>query len=375
MITRARLGAAACGLASALASAPAGSREPPVLQAMPGPGPQREPGRIARNEACVGCHRDIADEWAASLHRGAGDDPEYLRAIEREPLRFCHTCHVPEDMARKTSAAAAAVGVACVTCHWAGPDAVLAAPGAVAPTAAAAHRVVVDPRFGDAAACAACHEFPFPDNHLRSEPAWMQRTVQEHDASWARAYACAECHMPWTDDAHGGHRSHRFAGSRDPERVALALGVAVVRTGPAAVEIRLSPGAAGHAFPTGDLFRRLEVRVQLLGEDGPYRPQVHHLGRRFADLQDLPGVVVRREVADDRLTAVPVVLEFALDGVSADTCDDPGPLWVAYRVRYQRVASPDLQAPGGARLEGEVTIAEGAVPAWDDAPGRRPGAS
>jgi hypothetical protein len=115
--------------------------------------------------------------------------------------------------------------------------------------------------------------------------------------------------------------------------------------------------------------------VQLLGEDGPYRPQVRHLGRRFADLQDLPGVVVRREIADERLTAVPVVLEFALDGVSADTCDDPGPLWVAYRVRYQRVASPDLQAPGGARLEGEVTIAEGAVPAWDDAPGRRPGAS
>jgi hypothetical protein len=332
---------------------------------MPGPGPQRERGRVARNDDCVACHRDIADEWSASLHRAAGDDPEYVRAVEREPLRFCHECHVPEDMPDETTDAAVAVGVACVTCHAAGRGAVLAAPGPVAPAARAAHRVVTDPRFADVGACAACHEFEFPDGHLRSRPEWMQRTVQEHDRSWSRGYACAECHMPWVDDERGGHRSHRFAGSRDPSRVALAVGVAAVRTGPAAVELRLSPGAAGHAFPTGDLFRRIEVTVQVLGERGPYRRQSRHLERRFADAQDLPGIVVRREVEDSRLTDAPVVLAFTLDGRGEDTCDDPGPLWVAWRVSYQRIAAPDPR--GRDLLEGEVVIAEGALPAWDGA--------
>lgn len=328
------------------------------------PGPGRQPGarRLARNAECVACHREIADEWAASLHRGAADDPEYRRAHAREPLGFCRACHVPEASRDVPPAAAEAAGVACVTCHWAGPGAVLAAPGPVAPAARDAHRVVVEPRMGQADACAACHEFPFPDAALRREPQLMQTTVREHAASWARDYACADCHMPWTEDRAGGHRSHRFTGSRDPEAVALAVGVAAARREPAAVEIELSPGAAGHAFPTGDLFRRLEVRVQLLTPDGPRPPQVRRLERRFGDAQEHPGIVVRRELADDRLTDVPVVLRFDLDAGGEASCDDPSELWVAWRVSYQRVAFPVRR--GAQAIEGELVIAEGVLPAW-----------
>jgi hypothetical protein len=331
---------------------------------MPGPGPQPGSRRIARNGECVACHREIADEWADSLHRAAATDPEYRRAHAREPRRFCRECHVPEaspDVARE---AAEAIGIGCVTCHWAGAGAVLAAPGPVTAAARAAHRVVVLPRMGEAAACAACHEFPFPDSALRKAPELMQETVREHAGSWARDYACADCHMPWTPDASGGHRSHRFDGSRSPEAVALAVGVAAARTGPDAVEIELSPGAAGHAFPTGDLFRRLEVRVQLLAPEGPRPPQVRWLERRFADVQDPPGVVVRAEVEDSRLTDVPVALRFSLDGHGEASCDDPAALWVAWRVSYQRVAFPVDRRRGAQAIEGEVVIAEGVLPAW-----------
>lgn len=327
----------------------------------PGPAPQPGRGRIARNTACVGCHPDIAAEWSASLHRAAADDPEYLRAHAREPRRFCRACHVPEAMPdRPPDPAAEAIGVACVTCHWAGPDAVLAAPGPTTAAARAAHRVVESIDMAGPAACADCHEFPFPDQALRARPAFMQRTAAEHRASWAADYACADCHMPWVDAPGGGHRSHRFDGSRSPAAAALALGVAATRRGPDTVDITLTPGAAGHAFPTGDLFRRLEVRVEPLAPGRAIPPQIRHLGRRFADGQELPGFVVRREIADDRITDRPVTLHFTLPDAAPDACEDPSGLWIAYRVSYQRVAD----AHGGT-IEGELVLAEGLLLPWE----------
>lgn len=329
---------------------------------MPGPGPQPGRGRIDRNAECARCHPDVAEEWAASLHRASAEDPEYRRAYRREPLRFCQKCHVPEGMAKGIGEepAAEAVGVGCVTCHWAGAGAVLAAPGPVSAAARAAHRVVEARAFAAEGACAGCHEFEFPDAAFRERRALMQSTVEEHGRSWASGYACAECHMPWTEAGGVGHRSHRFEGSRDPEAVARALEVSARRTGAATVEITLALHGAGHAFPTGDLFRRVEVSVQLVGADRRYPPQIRHLDRRFEEGQELPGIVVRRESADTRVHEAPVVLRFDLASSDAGLCEEPGGLWAVYRVTYQRVGFPGRR--GAAQIEGEVRIAEGALP-------------
>jgi len=104
--------------------------------------------------------------------------------------------------------------------------------------------------------------------------------------------------------------------------------------------------------------------VQALTGEPEGRPPVRHLGRRFADGQEHPGFEVRREVADDRIVNRPVVLVFVIAASAVDACVDPGSLWVAYRVSYQRVAFPG-RSRGAAAIEGEVVIAEGVLPAWD----------
>ena len=330
---------------------------------MPGPAPPPRTGERAATQAgCVGCHVDVAREWAASLHRVSGSDEPYRAAFAREPLGFCRNCHVPEAMPQKpVSAWAEAVGVGCVTCH-------VTTRGGVLATHAdpdSPHRLRVSSEFAGPAACAGCHEFGFPGSEFLPRPDDMQETVREHAASWARDYACADCHMPWVDDGAGrGHRSHRFAASRDPEMLARAVGVSARRVGMAEVEVTLTPGAAGHAFPTGDLFRRLELRVWVLGVDGPHAPQRRRLGREFATGAH-GGGMLRGETADTRVHAEPVVLRFELgSGPPPPTpiCEDLSSVAVGWELRYQRVAFPDPRRRDGAALDGEVIVAFGTLP-------------
>ncbi len=359
LAARARQGqpVAALGLLVALAVPPASAAP------MPGPAPPPRTGdRVAAQAGCVACHPDVAREWAASLHRMSASDEPYRAAFAREPLPFCRKCHVPEAMPQEPASKwAAEVGVGCVTCHVTGRGGVLSTHG----DKASPHPLRVAPEFAGPAACAGCHEFGFPGARVLPRPDDMQETVREHAASWARDYACADCHMPWVDDGAGrGHRSHQFVASRDPEMLARAVGVAARRIGPTEVELTLTPGAAGHAFPTGDLFRRLELRVWVLGVDGPHKPQRRHLGRQFAGGAH-SGVMSREQLADTRVHAEPVILRFDLThGPTPPTpiCEDLTRSSVAWELRYQRVAFPDAYRAGGAKLDGEVIVAHGILP-------------
>ena len=329
---------------------------------MPGPAPQARTGdRAAAQAGCVGCHVEIAGEWAGSLHRVSASDETYRAAFLREPLMFCRKCHVPEAMPeRPASGWAQEVGVGCVTCHVTDNRGVLAARGAQG----SPHKLQVTPAMAGPEACARCHEFAFPGAAIVARADDMQETVREHARSWARDYACADCHMPWVDEGEGrGHRSHRFAASRDPEMLARAVDVRVRRVGLTEVEVTLSPGAAGHAFPTGDLFRRLELRVQVLDPEGPRAPQRRHLGREFA--RRSLGAMTREQVADTRVHAEPVVLTIELmEGPpsGAAICEDLTQVWVAWELRYQRVAFPDPRRTQGAKIDGEVIVAHGVLP-------------
>lgn len=344
-------------LAGALGAASDG---PPMPRPAP---PPRTGGRAAANAGCVGCHEPVAREWADSLHRVSASDEPYVKAFEREPLRFCSKCHVPEAMPGKPASAwAEEVGVGCVTCHVTQAGAVLAAPGE---GKAGPHAVTRSEAFAGPGACAACHTFGFPDAALRDRPTAMQATNEEHAGSWASAYACADCHMPWVEDANGGHRSHTFAASRDPAMLARAVGVAARRVSATEVEVTLTPGAAGHAFPTGDLFRRLELRVSLEGAVGRSETLTARLGRTFASRPQSTGVTVRDEIEDTRVKDTPVILRFDMTEATdhrAGICEDVSRLPVAWELRYQRVAFPDPRRRTGAALDGEVIVAFGVLP-------------
>ncbi len=191
---------------------------------------------IAENARCEGCHESEAREWRSSLHRASHEDPTYRASFRREPQAFCTQCHAPLGLE------SASIGVGCTSCHGKDHES-----GKLAE-----------------ATCVGCHEFSFPDR-ARSTAAEdrMQLTATEHtDSAFANA-SCSSCHMP----SSGARKSHVFAASRDLPSLQRAVRVGGVVQGDI-VNLTVEPGQTGHAFPTGDLFRRARVGVELIDENG-----------------------------------------------------------------------------------------------------------
>lgn len=353
----------ATALAAACSPAPPAPAPPPHDQSaleieMPGPARGRGAEAVALNEGCERCHTTEAREWRASLHQRADLEPTYRRAFAIEPLPFCRGCHAPEATPdAPESAAVAALGVGCVTCHVSG-GAVLAAPW-TRPEAppSAPHAIARDPRFAGDGACARCHEFGFPGTRGKETHEKMQWTMTEHARSGAAAIACAGCHMPANAS---GRKSHVFAASRDPAMLARAVQIAAEREGASRVRVVLRPEHLGHAFPTGDLFRRVEVLAQTEGPDHiVLSSDARYLGRHFELRSGSPG---RRLVRDDRVLGEPVTVVLELGAIAAGRP-------IAYRVAYQRVEHPNGVDEEDVSLDGEVVLAQGVLaPATEKPP-------
>lgn len=319
--------------------------------AMPRPDRGRMHEAVKQNDACVGCHADVAAEWKESLHRRADLEPAYRRSFAIEPLPFCRSCHAPEANAMEEEPEeVAAIGVSCVTCHVTGEgNHVLATNGRDAVTPA--HGIVRSDAFATAAACASCHQFRFPIAHGDSRDAFMQTTVMEHAASTEKARACADCHMPRRAD---GKRSHAFIASRSPEVLKSAARIEAKRTGETTVEVEITPVAPGHAFPTGDLFRRLEITAEASGPDHMSLGSASkYLTRHWTTR---PGYVGRVLARDDRPTNEPV-------RITLDVGPKGAGVEIAWRVAYQRVSHPNGIEESDAEIEGEIELASGNLPA------------
>lgn len=276
----------------------------------------------ARAKPCATCHADVAAEWEASSHHRSATNAAYVAQLAREPLPFCRGCHAPAaNPERPTPAVAAQAGIGCTDCHTGLP---------------AKHAKGQAP---PARACEGCHEFAFPRG-----TDLMQKTASEHRGSAFASTACSSCHLP----PRNGHRDHRF--EVEP-LVAQAIVVDVARAGPGRLAFRLAPGMVGHAFPTGDLFRRLAVRV---GTPEGGRVAERFLGRELVSKTLPDGNVTRVEVRDDRVgagltpcfelkaPAGPAAVEIALERV-----DDPStgrPLVVRSRsIAWQSIIPPDAK--------------------------------
>ncbi|MDI1475230.1 multiheme c-type cytochrome [Polyangium sp. y55x31] len=322
---------------------------------MPGPAPvPRRAHAAEENTRCEACHADIAAEWRASLHKKAHDDPAYQRALAIEPLPFCRGCHAPEaDPMRDPPPELGSLGVACTSCHG-DLSRVLAAPqntGRSAP-----HPVVRDAAFASASACANCHEFSFPDPDRRFAPLFMQSTASEHRASPFAGQSCAECHMPLVGEGASKHRSHRFPASRDPALLRAAARITATRPSAGTVEVHIEPRALGHAFPTGDLFRRLAVRAEAVGaEQSVLSEDVRYLSRRFGRGKGRDGRSIKVLTGDDRvMPGAPSVVTLSL-GENADGAP------IHWQVAYERVEHPIEENSDQAVVEGEVVLAEGTL--------------
>ncbi len=380
MGVRAVAGAGVFGAAATVSlwTATAGSRLPPswfshggAAPVVIGPTPR---GLVdTAPETCASCHAEIAAEWRGSQHARAFTDPVFQAAYALEPLVFCRNCHAPENSGRDPTGAAAALGVACAACHVRNGTVLTGAtprpdsPHAVAPGGLESARF-----------CAACHQFNFvsPDRHGRfTETAEVQ---QDTFGEWARSSAaedgvtCQHCHMPWVTSPNGRrHRSHAFPGGWDADfvRSAVFAHVTATREGEDVVVVAtIEPRAIGHAFPTGDLFRRAELRVAAGGQSSVLR-----LDRQFEDHRVLrPGVGVvieRRQVRDTRVappSGEPAIARtLRLTAVAAAITDVHWALDYHIMPTPMTAASQHDEAPvrTHALQSGVVPIATPAVPA------------
>lgn len=229
--------------------------------------------------SCGECHEAAYREWARSRHRHSSDDALYLREFEVRRPPFCTACHSPRPEA-------SADGVDCASCHVRDGAVLSAQVSGRAP-----HRSRLAPELDQPLACARCHEFDF--EHQPGER--LQRTLTEWSVSDAplRGQTCSGCHFPATRR----RRAHDLAGLEDPARLRRAIAVTASATYDGShthVVLRLRARDVGHAVPTGDMFRNLEVRTWPSGR--PADADQVYLARQFA--------VNRRgwhERADDRI--------------------------------------------------------------------------
>lgn len=349
MNRRARTGFLLTAVAAATLAAlgVAADTSPPL----PGPAPRHRDATAARqqNEACVSCHTDIGVEWQSSLHARAYDDPVFQKAYALEPAGFCRNCHAPEgDPDAALSDDATAVGVGCVTCHVQG-DAVYGAHGS--PGKDGVHATLKDARLATTDACAGCHEFDFPDPPAR----FMQGTVREHAVSQSSTSTCADCHMQKTPGA-GSHTDHRFRVVGDATMIRSAVHVTATRPTSDVVALTFVAGRVGHHFPTGDMFRRLELRAVAKGPHGDITAVPAFLRREFA-MGGTSGMSHRIQVRDTRVpgdgTPVDAEIRFA---------DDVSGLPVHWVVAYQRMDRGLAKLFDVDMDADEIIVAEGDLP-------------
>jgi hypothetical protein len=229
---------------------------------MPGPakGPIDSASRLDRNDECLTCHGDVAREWSHSLHRRSFEDPMFQEALRRERdggFPRADDREVPHAL-RRTSA-------------FASPD-----------------------------ACAGCHEFWFPSGGRAGHELKMQRTVSEHARSRFADESCQSCHMPPTRSDAAVHHDHGFAVVGEPRMLRAAVTISATRPEPGRVVLELSPGLVGHAFPTGDLFRRLVVELHT-DDDGAAWSTQRVLAREFVGQRVGQGQIIKVERRDERV--------------------------------------------------------------------------
>lgn len=326
---------------------------------MPFPGPRsRKLNPAVENVQCEGCHQEIAAEWRSSLHRQSDIDPIYRRALAIEPLAFCRGCHAPEaNPSEDAPKELSELGIGCISCHIPEDGPILAAPHSSGEIAKPApHPIRRSQAFASEAACAGCHEFSFPHDPRRKEKLLMQSTHSEHKSSPFAGTGCVDCHAPKIPNRHpssgeGSHRSHAFVASRNPALLKAAASISASRKGNQ-IEVRIQPLALGHAFPTGDLFRRLSVSAEAVGvEEQVLAQSTKILGRHFA-MDSQSHVKVMQ--SDDRV--MPGQTRVVMLDLSREAQGKP----IRWRVSYERVEHPStVDNEGSAIVEGEVVLGEG----------------
>jgi len=265
---------------------------------------------------CGGCHQDQLAEWRDSIHARAWDDDQYQAELKKDPAIhwICINCHLPlydqqaqlpvgiEDGDLRRARLVDNPGydetlrddaIGCAACHvregWVeGPTG--ESPGSPHPTRKS-------PDLTTSGFCTRCHGVEVTVEQLDLVCAFA--TGREWEA-WNAAQpegqgkTCQGCHMPviehrrWVGSAPAPGQAHSFPGSlipkRESDREAFARWQEVFPEGVTATVafdppspapgsqahavITVTNANAGHAVPTGDPERYLEVAMAVRDDAG-----------------------------------------------------------------------------------------------------------
>ena len=217
------------------------------------------------SQDCEACHKTVYKNWLGSRHRVALTNELYRESHAREPSPWCVNCHAPLRLsgAEKTPYREEE-GISCLVCHARGGKILT---GALPETKGTplAHAYTLRAEFKDERLCESCHDFNFPTaatamsegKHFRYTEQAMQSTVEEYRASaYYGRVTCQGCHL-----FAGTADSHSFPGGHALDRLKKDLRVEIRREEANQITVRLFADGIGHAFPTGDLFRTLRVKL------------------------------------------------------------------------------------------------------------------
>ncbi|MFK7928952.1 MAG: multiheme c-type cytochrome [Myxococcota bacterium] len=274
----------------------------------------------ATAQDCGGCHPGQYQQWRTSRHSKSATNAIFRTSWERRPDGWCLSCHaprpeqqvdllghlarpgIPQRVLEDPPGQAWKDGVDCLACHRDGDRLRTATPPSA--TAQAMHPIAQDPTFGTELACSGCHEFAF-QNHtpalpFTQGPNLTQSTVTEWRTSRAfqRGQVCQDCHM--------GEHGHGMPGGHSPAFVRAALSVQATRQG-SDLRVQITPTSVGHAVPTGDPFRRLELHMCV--DSACAEPRIAQLAHRSVRRTDTTWTIHRddRVPVDEALVwAVPI---------------------------------------------------------------------
>lgn len=286
-----------------------------------------------RPHACGACHAEELEAWKGSMHARAWDDPVFRLEYDARPHPSCRDCHAPVS-----SAPGRTTGVDCATCHLEGGE-ILAVH--VSEPGLRAHPMRLTPALGTPEHCGDCHQFAFENDGVHDPEEALQSTLEEYRGSdaHARGHTCQSCHMP--------DGSHALRGIHDPQMLARAVDVGVVAHRSADgidVAVTLRGANIGHAFPTGDVFRRAVLSVRT---DAGVEARIE-MQRWLARTTDPDGEDLHVRTVDDTRVPAPGkgVLEETL------VLADPGARTVTWELVLHRLP-PGRAARGG--LDPSVT--------------------
>ena len=198
-------------------------------------------------ETCAGCHSERAAEWGSSRHAVAFTNTAFQVSWSRTESPWCEACHA--DSSRPH-------GIGCASCHSGGDSLVADAPSLLARLA---HPIRHSEALTDERACERCHQFSLPSPGALTSGVdpmpFAETPSQDTVGEWRRSSAqqrgstCVSCHDP-----------HAAEGAHDREFMREAISVEAHYDG-VNVTATVRAEGVGHAVPTGDPFRRIELAI------------------------------------------------------------------------------------------------------------------